>query len=171
MDAALAILFFVSGFTDMALTDCTTSCLNHTQPPARLSFQVTALEHRDNWENREVLLTYDAPMQHGPFQRTYSIGVTATDDIWIGAGVKYTIQPLIPGPLFVETAFQPGLHLHGNGPNIGGALHFRSAIGIGYAFDNGATLAISYDHRSNADRTIPNPGLDTFGIRYAIGFN
>lgn len=171
MDALVAIIFFVTSLGDMALTDCRTDCLASQTPPAQLSVQMALLEHQKDWSNREALIRFDAPIQHGPFQEIFSIGMSQTDDLWIGAGLKYSTQELIPGPLFLETTFQPGLHYRGDGPNIGGFLHFRSGVGVGYAFDNGASLVLAYDHRSNADRTIPNPGLNTLSIRYAITFD
>ena len=171
MDAAFAIIFFTASLADMVFADCHTSCLAKSHPDPRLSVQVGRLEHRDNWNNRSIMLGLDAPLQHGPYQHTFSFEVTGTNDIWIGAGAKVSTEALIPGPLFLETSFQPGLHFRGDGPDIGGSLHFRSGIALGYLFENGATLALAYDHRSNADRTIPNPGLDTMSIRYSFTFD
>ena len=168
MDAALAIIFFTASLGDMVFRECPRGCLTPMEPPSQMSVGLARVEHRDDWSNREIMLRFDAPIQHGPFQHVWSLGLSATNDIWIGAGARLTTQSLISGPLYLETTFQPGLHFRGDGPDIGGSLHFRSGIGLGYTFDNGAALVLGYDHRSNADRTIPNPGLDTVSIRYAI---
>jgi len=61
-----------------------------------------------------------------------------------------------------------GLSITTDGPDLGGHLQFRSAFGVGYEFDNGSTLTVSYDHRSNADTQPINPGLETLSIRYAV---
>jgi lipid A 3-O-deacylase len=171
MDALVAIFFVVTSVADMVLTDCRTDCLAPAAPTAQLSIQTAQLEHQDDWTTRETLVRFDAPIQHGPFQQIFSVGVSDSYDLWFGAGVKYSTQGLVPGRYFLETTFQPGLHYRGDGPDIGGILHFRSGVGVGYAFENGGALVLSYDHRSNADRTIPNPGLNTVSIRYAISLD
>lgn len=171
MDALVAILFVATSVADMAITDCRSACLAPSVPQAQLSLQTARLEHQDDWTTRETLIRFDTPIQHGPFQQIYSFAVSTDFDVWIGAGVKYTTLGTLPGRYFLETSFQPGLHYRGEGPDIGGILHFRSSVGVGYAFDNGASLVIGYDHRSNADRTIPNPGLNTLSVRYAISLD
>ena len=44
-------------------------------------------------------------------------------------------QDIIAGPLFVEASLMPGYFSLGDGPDIGGSLQFRSALGVGYEFD------------------------------------
>ncbi len=64
----------------------------------------------------------------------------------------------------------PGFHFQGNGPDLGGILEARSGIALGYEFQNGGKLAVSFDHRSNADIYSTNPGLETLGVRYTLRF-
>ncbi|MFG5384568.1 acyloxyacyl hydrolase [Yoonia sp. R2-816] len=61
--------------------------------------------------------------------------------------------------------------MRGDGPDLGGEVHFRAAIGAGYEFDNGSTLTLSWDHWSNGDTRATNPGLENLSIRYAISLN
>ena len=61
----------------------------------------------------------------------------------MGAGAKWTSENISAGPFFVEASLMPGIYAQEDGPDLGGALQFRSAVGAGYEFDNGATLARS----------------------------
>ena len=93
--------------------------------------------------------------------------VTDNGRVWIGAGARWT-QFFGDSNVYLESALLPGVDIGGDGPDLGGNLQFRSSLGVGYAFDNGATLLAAYDHRSNADTRAINPGLETISIRYAI---
>jgi len=170
MDGTLAAIFLVASLTDMTLNDCPTGCLAQDQATSRLSFQLAKTEFQDEVIGNEAYIGYDFAKSYGPFQPT--IGVSVTDDgaYWIGAGAKWTSANFLSGPVFVEATLMPGYFSKGKGPDIGGNVHFRSSLGIGYEFDNGATILASSDHRSNADTKPLNPGLETIAIRYAIPF-
>lgn len=170
MDGTLAVIFFVASMTDMALTDCPTGCLAPEQAVSRLSFQAAKVEFENEIIGTEVFLGYDFGVSYGPFQPTLGVSVSDHGGNWVGAGVKWTTQGLIDSPFFVEASLLPGVYSKGNGPDLGGAIHFRSALGAGYTFDSGATLTVFYDHRSNADTQILNPGLETIAVRYAFPF-
>ncbi|WP_373635788.1 acyloxyacyl hydrolase [Yoonia sp. SS1-5] len=55
--------------------------------------------------------------------------------------------------------------------DLGGEFHFRSAVGAGFEFDNGSTLMLSWDHRSNGDTRATKPGLENLSVRYAVSLN
>lgn len=168
MDGTLAAIFALVSLTDMTLNDCPSGCLAPSDATARLAFQAAAVEFDEEIIGEEVLLGYDMGRRYGPFQPSFALAITDTDDAWLGAGVKWTSSGLWSGPVFVEASLMPGLHIQGAGPDIGGALHFRSALGVGYEFGNGTTVTVAYDHRSNADRLELNPGLETLSLRVAI---
>lgn len=171
MDGTLAVIFAVVSLTDMALTDCPTGCLASRDAPQRLSFQVADVAFQDAIIGSEVYLGYDIGRGYGPFDITVAASVTDQGAAWIGAGAQWTSERTFGGPVFFEASFMPGLYSPGDGPDLGGALHFRSALGVGYRFDNGASLTMSYDHRSNGDTQDLNPGLETLSIRYALAFD
>lgn len=170
MDGTLAAIFLIASLTDMALTDCPTGCLAPDDATARLSFQAARVEFNENIVGDEIYVGYDLGTAYGPFQPTIGASWTSMGDAWIGAGAKWTTQSLIDGPFFIEASLMPGYHLQGDGPDIGGALQFRSSLGAGFAFENGMTLLASYDHRSNADTQDLNPGLETIALRFAGPF-
>jgi lipid A 3-O-deacylase len=47
---------------------------------------------------------------------------------------------------------------------------FRESIEIGWRFDDHHSLSLMLDHISNARLARPNPGLETFGVRYGYRF-
>ena len=171
MDGTLAVIFLLTSLGDMTLNECPTGCLAAREAENRFAFQLSDVQFQDDSISEEIYVTYDSAMRYGPFQPTVGISGTVDGDLWIGGGVKWTSQNLSPGPLFFETSLMPGLYAQGDGPDLGGNLQFRSAVGVGYTFANGATLTVLYDHRSNADTQNLNPGLETLGLRYAIALD
>ena len=89
--------------------------------------------------------------------------VKVGNELYLGYDMGTAYGPFQP-------TFGTSLTDTGDGPDIGGSLQFRSALGVGYQFDNGATILAAYDHRSNADTQPLNPGLETVSIRLAIPF-
>ena len=84
-------------------------------------------------------------------------------DGWIGMGVagKYEL-----GERFVvEASFMPGAYKTGE-TDLGGQLHFRSLIGVGYKLSETTTLSFSIDHLSNGSTQSENPGSDAFTLRF-----
>jgi hypothetical protein len=171
MDGTLAVLFIVAGLTDMGVNHCPTGCLQQSEAAPRFNIQAADVIFQEDRIGQEIYVGYDSGQSYGPFAMTYGASSTADGDLWIGVGAKWTSKKLTPGPFFVELSLIPGLYAQGDGPDIGGALQFRSALGAGYEFANGDTLAVLFDHRSNADIESTNPGLETFGIRYAFAIN
>ncbi|SEW10986.1 Lipid A 3-O-deacylase (PagL) [Cognatiyoonia koreensis] len=171
MDGTLAGIFLIASLSDMGLNDCPTDCLRASDATARLSFQAAGVEFQDEIVGSEVLIGYDVAGKYGPFQPTIAASVTDENGMWIGAGAKWTTEDVFNGPLFIEAALMPGLYFDNAEVNLGGTLQFRSSLGVGYAFDNGSTVLVSYDHRSNADTQTINPGLETIAIRFAIALN
>ena len=168
MDGTFAVIFFILGLTDTYLNECPTGCLAQRDVAGRVALQVSDVIFQENSIGEELYATYDLPRRYGVFQPV--IGVRATTDgaSWIGLGAKWTSQDRFAGPLFLEASFMPGFYAQGDGPDLGLPLEFRGALGVGYAFDNGATLTVLADHRSNGDLGNINPGLETVGIRFAM---
>ena len=171
MDGRLAILWLLTSLGDMQVSECETGCLARNDAPERVAVQFADVQFNTASISDELFLSYDAPYRFGPFQPTAAISFTGFDGGWVGAGAKWTTQSLWDNPLFFETSFMPGYHWQGSGPDLGGNLHFRSALTVGYAFENGNTFSITYDHRSNGDRLPVNPGMETLALRYAIALD
>ncbi len=170
MDGILAVIFAIAGFSDMAVNDCPTGCLARSDADTRLSIQGGNVLFNEDWIGSEVMVGYDFDRNYGPFQPMMSLAVTDQGDVWAGFGAKLRFQPEYTN-FFVESSFQPGVHIRGDGPELGGNIHFRSALGVGYAFDNGSSVLMSFDHRSNGDFREVNPGLETLTIQYSMTLN
>jgi hypothetical protein len=171
MDGTLALIWLISSLTDMTLNDCPTDCLDTEKLEPQIFYQFADVQFNEKSIGEEFYLGYDSHRRRGPFRPTYGLSLTSEGDAWFGIGWKWSSQYVNDSPLFIETSMMPGAFMQGDGPDIGGALQFRSAIGVGYEFDNGSKVTISYDHRSNADTQKINPGLETLSIRYAVNFN
>ena len=171
MDGTLAVIFIIAGLSDMVVNDCPTGCLAQSAADARLSIQAADVIFQEETISQELYIGYDSGRSYGPFQPTFGISGTTDGDMWMGAGAKWTSKNLTAGPFFVEASLMPGIYAQDDGPDLGGALQFRSALGAGYEFDNGATLAVLFSHRSNADTQDTNPGLETLSLRYAFALN
>ena len=168
MDGTLAAIFLIASLTDMGLTDCPTGCLTKQDAPTRLAFQLAKVEFQEDLIGNEALIGYDLGQRFGPFQPTFGAAITDQNDIWIGAGFRWDTQRNFGAPFFVSASLLPGLHFQGDGPDLGGQLHFRSSLGVGFQFEGGAEISLAYDHRSNADRLPLNPGLETISLRVAF---
>jgi len=170
MKGFIASIFFIAGLFDMYTDDCETGCLARNDAQSRVTLQYGATEFQSDFTGSEVLLGYDLARTYGPFQPTLAVSSTSKGDYWIGAGAKWTVDDAATGPFFFEAAFMPGYYQNTAGPILGGNLQFRASVGIGYEFDNGSSLLVAYDHRSNGNTVFPNPGIETLSIRYAIPF-
>ncbi|WP_322892471.1 MULTISPECIES: acyloxyacyl hydrolase [unclassified Yoonia] len=171
MDGTFAVIFFIVGLTDTYLNECDKGCFALREAPARVALQLSETYFQSETISEELYATYDFARSYGAFQPVIGASATSDGDLWLGAGAKWTTQNVIEGPFFVELSFMPGLYVQGDGPDLGGPLEFRGALGVGYAFDNGATLTVLADHRSNADLGDINPGLETVGLRFAMPLN
>lgn len=170
MDGTLAIVFAVIGLVDMVQQDCPTGCLARSPEAERIYVQGAGVQFQTDWLGSEVVVGYDFDRAYGPFQPTIAASVTEQGDVWVGGGAKWRVQAG-QTDFFYEGSFQPGIYVRGDGPDLGGKLHFRSALGVGYEFDNGGAVLVSFDHRSNGDLQRINPGLETLSVQYSIALD
>jgi hypothetical protein len=170
MDVTLAAIYLIASLFDMGTTHCPQGCLAGEAAPARLTLQAGDVIFQEDSIGREVYLGYDLDHAYGPFQPTVGLSVTDDGAGWVGLGVKSRFE-IGAGGLFAEGSIMPGYYSAGDGPTLGGTLQIRSALGLGHEFDNGATLSVLYDHRSNADTRARNPGMETLAIRYQVALD
>ncbi len=88
---------------------------------------------------------------------------------WAGAGLAMTLP--LDARWFVEASLMPGAHAVGErDTRLGGALQFRSLIGLGYRLGAGRALSLAVHHRSNGRLVNFNPGEETISLRLRLGF-
>ncbi|MEN8709279.1 MAG: acyloxyacyl hydrolase [Paracoccaceae bacterium] len=163
------ILVFAGTFNYLALTDCEGSCFETRDAPAFVSLSAGRVVHLTDNIGSEVYFRYGLPMKLGNVQPVLGVSQTDSQDTWYGAGVQYLGDfDGEAGGTFFSMSFMPGAYERGDGPDLGMTLEFRSSLEIGYEFDNGMRVALSGDHRSNADLADTNPGMETFQLRFDV---
>jgi lipid A 3-O-deacylase len=165
MDGRLAALFFLIAGTDASLNYCDQGCFRRLPAEPRMTFGLSVARYQSKRIGQELWVAYDLGHRRGPVQPTLGFSVSEMGDAWIGFGHKWTGTY---GRVVIESQSLPGIYLQGGGPDLGSPIEFRSGIAVGYQFDNGGRLSISYDHRSNLDIGRINPGLETVSVRYSI---
>lgn len=168
MDSRFAVFFFIMGGLDTYLNDCPTECLQQSQAPERVHLQYGDTYFQEDVIGTEIYGIYDLPKRYGAFQPTVGASLTSDNDLWFGAGGKWSTERITDSPVFIELSLMPGLYLRGDGPDLGFPVQFRGALGAGYRLDNGASLSVFFDHRSNANANEVNPGIETLGIRLSM---
>lgn len=171
MDSRFAIYLFLMGGMDTYLNDCPTDCIQESPASERLSLQYGDTYFQEEVIGTEIYGIYDLPKRYGAFQPTVGASLTSDNDFWFGAGLKWSTERITDSPLFIELSLMPGIYFSGDGPNLGFPTQFRGALGAGVNFSNGASLSVFFDHRSNANASELNPGIETLGIRYSYTLN
>lgn len=174
MDGRLAVLFFVVGLTDMKTNACETGCLARTSAQEAISLSFGNVIFQEKSVGQEAYLRYDMGTSFGPFQPAVGLSVTDTNDVWVGLGATHTTRfwdrPSGMGG-YAQLHVMPGIYARGSGPDLGHQLEIRSGAEIGYQAKNGWRYGLSYDHRSNAGLSSPNPGMETLQLRVSVPLN
>ena len=170
MNGILAVLFTIIGPTVMWTNYCDTGCFQRSTADGGWAVNVNRTIFQGDFIGSELYVRYDLGHKFGPFQPTFGASITDTQDVWIGNGANLEWTFGKRDQAFVELSLMPGFYFQGNGVDLGGVLEARSGIAVGYEFQNGGKLAVSFDHRSNADIYATNPGLETLGLRYTLRF-
>ena len=171
MDGSLAVLFLLAGLTDMGINHCgNEGCLARADARSEAALGYGDVIFQDKTIGRETYVTYAFGLTYGPFQPVIGASVTDSGDAWIGFGATYTAN-FAANRLYARMSLMPGYYSHGNGPDLGHDLEFRSGLELGYRANNGIKIGISYDHRSNAELASVNPGMETLQLRVSIPLN
>lgn len=167
MDAALAIFFALAGFGDMAVNHCPkTGCLAFSEAQGQSGVQFGGVIFDGDRLGPELYFQRELPAKYGSLQPVLGLSITSRGDTWVGAGAKWE-HPLTQ-ETYVESSLMPGLYAQVDGAGLNHAVEFRSSLGVGWEFDNGARFSLHFDHRSNAGLSNDNPGLETLGLRVAV---
>ncbi len=165
MDSRFAVFFFIMGGLDTYLNDCPTDCFRQSEAPERIHIQYGDTYFQEEVIGDEFYAIYDLPMRIGAVQPTVGASLTSDNDFWVGAGGKWSTERISDSPIFIELSLMPGIYFNGDGPDLGFPVQFRGALGAGINFGDTASLSVFFDHRSNANASELNPGIETLGIR------
>lgn len=122
-----------------------------------------ALGQQTGTRSAEAQLRYSAEPLWRNVQPMLGASLAANGSAWIGGGAGITWRAATSG-VFVRVSSMAGLYRQGNGPDLGGALQFRSALDLGLRSARGVEYGVGTDHRSNAGIKTPNPGLNTIYV-------
>ena len=167
MDSRFAVFFFIMGGLDTYMNECPTDCASQSPAPARLQLQYGDTYFQEEVVGTELYVSYDLPKYIGAIQPTVGASMTDTNDLWFGAGGKWSTERTTDWPVYIELSLMPGIYLQNEGEDLGFPLQFRGSLAAGYHFNNGASVAVVFDHRSNADFAELNPGIETLGVRFS----
>ncbi|QPM91078.1 acyloxyacyl hydrolase [Pseudooceanicola algae] len=166
MDGTFAVLFLLAGAADMGINYCgDPGCVAANPAQARLAISYGDVIFQEKKIGHEVYARYDLGVQYGPFQPTVGLSVSDKGDTWVGGGAAWTGYI---DQAYIQLHLMPGFHAQGRGPQIGTVLEFRSGVELGYEAHNGIRYGVSYDHRSNAELSETNPGLETMQFRISF---
>ncbi|NIZ10764.1 acyloxyacyl hydrolase [Pseudooceanicola sp. HF7] len=169
MDGTFAVLFLLAGLTDMGVNYCgNPSCLAETPTASRLALSYGDVMFQEETIGREYYARYDLGTTYGPFQPVFGLSVTDEGDAWLGGGAAWTGYI---DRAYLQLHLMPGVYARGDGPDLGSVVEFRSGVELGYEARNGVRYGLSYDHRSNAELSAVNPGLETFQFRVSFPLN
>ena len=166
-DWAFAFLFAIVGGADMVQNYCPTGCLQEGSPQPYLSISAGQTYFQEEEFGEELYLRYETGHSLGPFQTSFGASIDTNGAAWIGAGPVYS-KTFANDNMYYRLSAITGLYRRGDGPDLGSVIEFRSSAEVGFQFDNGARLGLSFDHRSNAEIDATNPGYETIQIRYSL---
>lgn len=165
MDSRFAVFLMIIGGTDTYLNDCPTECFQQTEATERVHLQYGDTFFQEDDIGEEIYAIYDMPKRYGAFQPTVGASLTTDNDFWMGAGVKWSTERISDSPIFIELSLMPGLYVSGDGPDLGFPVQWRGSLGAGINFGDTGSMSVVFDHRSNANASATNPGIETLGIR------
>lgn len=118
-------------------------------------------------------IVLSAEWSQAPFRRflggdlswSFAIDMQTQGDAYAGAGLR--LRWVLGRNGFVDAGLMPGLFHPGSaGNNLGGALHFRSLLGLGWRLSDKDAVSLALTHKSNARLKPVNPGLDAVMVRW-----
>ena len=116
-----------------------------------------AVEFRAEWRGKKLAWVLK------PFA-----GVMGTTDAAIYGYGGFLTDFFFGRRIVVSPSFAVGLYEDGDGKDLGSVIEFRSALEVGWRFDNRARLSAMVYHISNAGIDDNNPGTEVFSVGYSF---
>lgn len=162
MDGRLAIVFWIAslfGADDI-----------RQYPTDELSLSLGGLQFEGEFVGTELRVSYYDD-RWGRFTTVWDGSITDEGGVWLGYGLyqQFGFQ-LGAQEMFLGLSFAPGLYIQGGEVDLGLPLEFRSGFEVGTYIHDDWRLSLSYSHRSNADLSAVNPGIETIELRLSRPF-
>jgi hypothetical protein len=120
-----------------------------------------AVEFRLEWRGGTKFLGFFKPL----------VGVMATTDQAVYGYAGILTDFYFGRRIVVTPSFAAGYYDDGDGKDLGAAIEFRSAIELGWRFDNRSRISAIIYHLSNAGIDDNNPGTEVLSIGYSYPLN
>ena len=93
--------------------------------------------------------------------------ITENSAAYIYTGFEWNVDM---GGLMFTPSFAPGLYSKGDGKDLGHVLEFKSEVQFSYKISKSSSLALSYNHVSNASLGDKNPGANSYMLNFIKNF-
>jgi len=93
--------------------------------------------------------------------------ITENSAAYIYTGFEWNVDM---GGLIFTPSFAPGLYSKGDGKDLGHVLEFKSEVQFSYKISKSSSLALSYNHVSNASLGDKNPGANSYMFNFIKNF-
>jgi lipid A 3-O-deacylase len=93
--------------------------------------------------------------------------ITENSAAYIYTGFEWNVDM---GGLMFTPSFAPGLYSKGDGKDLGHVLEFKSEVQFSYKISKSSSLALSYNHVSNASLGDKNPGANSYMFNFIKNF-
>jgi lipid A 3-O-deacylase len=135
------------------------------QDPSFLAVGVGAFDFmEDDDRAAQFEVQYRSDLKLWVFQPMVGANVTTDGSAYVYAGVSLDI--FLGNRVVLRPSFAPGLYYEGDGKDLGSVLEFRSALELGWRFDDRSRLGLEISHRSNAGIDDRNPGEESLMLFY-----
>jgi lipid A 3-O-deacylase len=98
-------------------------------------------------------------------------GVEVTEDRAVFGLAGIIFDTPIGDNFYIAPNFGAGFFTHGYGKDMGSVFEFRSTFEVGYKFDEGTRVGLSFGHISNAGITKTNHGSEVANIYLHVPLN
>jgi lipid A 3-O-deacylase len=102
------------------------------------------------------------------FQPIAGVNADVDKDAFAYGGVQYDYA--INEKWSLTPSFAAGAFHHGDGKDLGGAINFRSALGVDYRLSNDSRIGLGISHISNAGIYKRNPGAESVMLTWSMPF-
>lgn len=163
MKPARRIAFLVSAIASVLLASASQS---HAKQDY-INYGVGIFDVTDGYhQTGELRLEYKASDQWYGIGYQVGLNMSSRESTYWFAGFNYDWT--IWNGLFVSPNVSIGYYDQGDGKDLGGPREFRSAIDLGWEFENAHRLSFTLSHISNARLYDKNPGQETIAVVYSL---
>ena len=114
-------------------------------------------------------LEYRSDLAYKRFRPWFGLEVTSDGAAFLAAGLLRDID--LSRRIVLTPSGGVGFYEEGGGKVLGSTLEFRLQAELGYKFDDGTRLAVSFSHISNARIGGNNPGAEIISLYYIVPFH